>query len=291
MKLSKRNLLLMAGLFLSLTPGLNLGLTPAYGSTEPAGRFYQQPNALQLQQAEQIFNRLFAGETGDKLAASARALGFSWKETETEVRLLDKGKRGWGDYYFSKQPLTGVALMAPHRYHDKHTGTIARRLFRAQGFSSLALNSLPRVTPIEDNRALPADLARLTDSVHFIYSRTFALRYPTGQLVQLHGFSSFKRRTKPAQQTSMILSTGGSSTSAYVLNVQRCFGENGWHSLRYPQQVSELGATRNSIGALLRSLGHTGFTHIEMNLQTRQALLDDSSHLLSLAGCLIEAEQ
>lgn len=249
---------------------------------------YQPPTRAELQQAEALFRDLFAGNYRDSNKDTASALGFLWGDDESAISLSGH-EQGWGEYHFAKTGSSDIALQAPHRFNDKYTGAIAIRLFRQHGFPALALNSVSRRTAVARDETLQADMARLPDSLHSIFSRAFASRYPEGQLVQLHGFDAKKRASPEARQADIILSTGGPWSSKYLLNMQGCLNDNAWNTLRFPQEVRELGATRNSIGALLRNLGHGGFVHIELNLETRKQLINDENQLQTFATCLLEA--
>ena len=259
------------------------------GAAEPAS--YRSPTSQQLAQAEQLFDGLFAHQYQASVKASAAELGLDWRDSESHITVIDEKNNGWGEYYFSKLAKSDITLQAPHRYFDKHTGAIAKKLFKQYEFTAIALNSVSRRTPMEANDTLSADMARLPNSMHSVYSRAFAARYPQGRVIQLHGFSAAKRLTPEAQQANMILSTGGPWSSAYLLHIQECFNAQGWRALRYPQQVRELGATRNSVGALLRNLGHSGFIHIELDLDTRKQLVDEPDRLQAFADCLLEPGQ
>ena len=283
MKLANSSLVVAA----SLCTGLLLGQAASCTANSPEHPVYRPPTSAQLESAEQLFTWLFSGQSPTSARSSAAALGFTWRETETKITLQDEEKRGWGDYRFSKIASGNIALQAPHRYHDTYTGVIAKKLFALHGFNSVALNSLSRRTPQDNASGATADMAHLTSSFHTAYSRAFAVRYPQGKLIQLHGFSAEKRRSPEARHANIIISTGSSRSSAYLLETQRCFADEGWHTLRYPQQVRELGATKNSIGSLLRSIGHGGFTHIELSLQMREQLTNEEAQLKSFSDCLL----
>jgi hypothetical protein len=278
---------------------------PAMPRANEAGQpVYQIPSSRQLQQGSRLFALLFRqlpleeiqvlkeNQALKEARVLAEGLGFSWQETAAAIQLQDLQQRGWGDYRFSKTVRNGLALQAPHRYHDKHTGAIAKALFKRGMFTGLAMNTLHRYTPT-DNRTPThtADLAHLPNSFYSLYSLAFAARYPRGQLIQLHGFNAKKRRTRTARQADIILSTGSTWANAYLLGTQQCLLSAGWHSLRYPQQVRELGGTRNSIAALLRNMGHPGFLHLEMNLSTRQQLFREPDRQSQFAHCLLESAQ
>jgi hypothetical protein len=254
-------------------------------------RNYQIPTAAQLASGEQLFKRLFAREFTAPARSIANDLGFSWRETEFDIVLVDSARRGWGEYRFSKTASSDIVLQIPHRYSDMHTGKIARLIFAGRGVTSMALNSVSRRTPLDLHPGMTADMAHLPESFHSAYSRAFAERYPDGHLVQLHGFDPKKRRSQQGQQANVIMSTGTPWSNAYLLEIQQCFIDQGWKALRYPQQVRELGGTTNSIGILMRNLGHSGFTHIELDRKTRNQLNRHPEQLAAFATCLQEAAQ
>jgi hypothetical protein len=252
---------------------------------------YQIPTAAQLASGEHLFDLLFAGEFTAPASSIANDLGFSWRENEFDIVLVDNAKRGWGEYRFSKTATSDIVLQIPHRYSDMHTGKIARLIFAGRGIASIALNSVSRRTPVNLNPDLSADMAHLPASFHSAYGRAFAARYPDGHLVQLHGFDPQKRRSHQGQQANVIMSTGAPWSNAYLLETQQCFIDQGWKALRYPQQVKELGGTTNSVGILMRNLGHGGFTHIELDRETRNTLNKHPQQLAAFATCLQGAAQ
>jgi hypothetical protein len=249
---------------------------------------YRDPSPVQLIKAEQLFTWLFSKESLKKAQKISLELGFEWQETAHSIRLKDKAKIGWGDYRFSKRYVNGIVVMAPHRFHDKHTGVIAKSLFSKHKITSIALNSLPRYSGIE--RHTFSDLAHIPNSLHTAYSRAFVTQFPNGKLIQLHGFNAQKRRTRAGQLSDIILSTGTRWPSEYLLTLQTCLINKNWKSVRYPQQVSELGATKNSVGRLLRHLGHFGFTHIELNASSRIKLLNNKNTQKAFANCILGVE-
>lgn len=248
---------------------------------------YQNPSSIQLEKAQLLFENLLSLKKLKSAKETAKELGLHWYENERHIRLTDKKKIGWGDYRFSKKSTNPnvIALQAPHRYYDKHTGVIAKKLFKHGFVTSIALNSLPRYTAIENDHGV-ADLARLSHSFHNAYTRAFVSHYPFGKLIQIHGFSAKKRHSTIAQNAHIILSNASHLYSEYLLQLQACQIKNDWKSIRYPQQVSELGATQNSIGILMRHLGHPGFYHIELNLKARKSLIQQESTLIEFGKCL-----
>ncbi len=253
---------------------------------------YEQASDDELKQAEHLFNLLFTQSSNTEAKTLAIKLGFTWKENKKNIYLKEmntqnKRKTGKGEYRFSKIVKKGIALQAPHRYHDKHTGVIVKKLFSQYDISSIALNSLPR-NAVTKGISASADLAHSDNNYHIAYSRAFANHFPHGNLIQLHGFNAKKRTSIIARDADIIMSTASSWSSNYLFKVQKCLSTQNWVSLRFPQQVKELGATQNSIASVMRQLGHVGFTHLELNLSSREAIVNDKSQLKRFAGCLLE---
>ncbi len=254
--------------------------------------YYEQATIEELKQAEQLFILLFSKSDLEEAKILAKNLGYTWKENTKNIYLYDNGtsdknKTGKGDYRFSKTIHNGLALQAPHRYHDKHTGVIVKKLFSQYQVTSIALNSLPRNAPSNDI-TISADLAHSEKNFHVAYTRAFSHQFPQGNLVQLHGFNASKRTSIIARDTDIIMSTASSWSSNYLFKMQKCLMAQNWISLRYPQQVKELGATRNSIATLMRQLGHVGFAHLELNLSSRETIVNDKDQLKQFADCLME---
>ncbi|MFY0641077.1 MAG: hypothetical protein JXR16_08530 [Bermanella sp.] len=266
-----------------------LSILPLFSFADSENKlFFKEPLPTQLIKAEQLFSWLFTQQSLDKAKEIAIDLDLSWQESEHDIRLIDNAKTGAGDYRFSKAITSGIVVMAPHRYHDKHTGVITKIAFNKFKLTSVALNSLPRYSgkPV----AQSADLARSFSSFHSAYARAFVKVYPMGKLIQLHGFSAEKRKTREAQQADIIISNGTAWPGAYLLDLQTCLSKHSWKTLRYPKEVSELGATSNSIGKLLRQLGHAGFIHIELSANTRDGILNKKKLRSNFVNCMLEGE-
>ncbi len=269
-----------------------LTFTPTKSLATIPSNYYIQVSDEKLKQAEKLFTWLFTQSSLKEAKVLAIELGFSWKENKKNIYLLDKNtqeknKTGIGEYRFSKSINNGFALQAPHRYHDKHTGVIVKKIFSQFKVSSIALNSLPRNAATKDP-TISADLAHSDNNFHIAYSRAFARQFPQGNLIQMHGFNAKKRTSIIARDTDIIMSTASSWSSNYLFKMQKCLSDKNWISLRFPQQVKELGATQNSIATLMRQLGHVGFTHLELNLLTRESIVKDKVQLTRFAGCLLE---
>lgn len=246
---------------------------------------YRQPSLTQLNKAEQLFIWLFSQQSLKKAHISAKELGYHWRENKNSIHLKDNGKIGWGDYRFSKHKTSGIVIMAPHRYHDKYTGVITKTLFNKHNLTSIALNSISRYS--NNQQQSSADLAHLANSLHTAYARAFVTQFPEGKLIQLHGFNAHKRRTITAKMADAILSNGTAWSSKHLLTLQTCLSKPGWQSVRFPQQVSELGGSKNSIGGVLRYMGHSGFIHIELNASIREKLVNNKILTTTFAHCIL----
>ena len=89
----------------------------------------------------------------------------------------------------------------------------------------------------------------------------------------------------------MIVSAGHDFPPLWVQNVTSCLKTQlGLKVLLYPYEVSELGATTNSQGQLLQSLGHQGFLHLEMNKKLRENLRKQQALRKKLLLCLADSK-
>ncbi|MDH3282086.1 MAG: hypothetical protein OEQ18_13290 [Gammaproteobacteria bacterium] len=254
---------------------------------------YRPASALELVRAEQLFMHMFSGQgTHQEVTDAWSALGFATtRVTVGERRFVVVSETaarrdGRGFFVVCDTPCGNDALQAPHAYTDLYTGTIALQLARSGRFLALAMNTIPRRYEV-DGQTFDADMAHLEGTYMIAFSRAYARTKPTGQVVQLHGFSAKKHSGGPAADAQLIISSGTVRPSAPAERAVNCLRDVVGDQVKlYPRDVRELGGTQNRIGAELRSLGHSGFLHIEMEYTFRRALRKDSALRMRLLNCL-----
>jgi hypothetical protein len=251
------------------------------------------PSASETKAAQAMFASAMV--SGNQKAISEQSLGLGLVAT----RLFDPGVdgialsesvddcQGRGAYLLRKEGQTiPVAITAPHRGADRHTGTIAQLLFTEHPVAAAAWNSAPR-NPNE-LCSFGGDIAH--EPTHYLtaFSLAFARQYPGGRVVQLHGFDSIGRESSAARSADFIISDGSNWPSPRLLDLADCitiaFPER--RVAVYPIDTKELGATTNSQGKALRDAGFTGFAHIEMTADLRNVLAIDAEKRTRLAQCL-----
>jgi hypothetical protein len=196
-------------------------------------------------------------------------------------------ERGRGEYLLRADAYRNPLLLsAPHRTADRFTGRITLRLFMETGAAAAAWNSVPRRSALGG----ASDLARLERHPFTAFATAFAESFPDGRIVQLHGFEPARRTTEQARSASVILSNGSGSSSATLLTIAGCLRTRlpSDEVLVFPDDVKELGATRNAQGAALRRTHFQGFVHAELSLQFRERLMQDH-HLLEEFGRCLES--
>jgi len=263
--------------------------------TATAGGFVP-PARAEVDWAETLFARLLQGDASPTVTQGLGALGFEVRPLGPPpaplVVLEAVGRRvGKGTYVLRRhrtQPV--VVLQAPHRFHDRGTGTIAARLFEEANFAALAWNNVPRRYK-EHGTAIDADLARL--DVHYLtgFSSAVARSFPQARIVQLHGFEPRKRRSDAGSEAAVILSDGTKTPGPIVREVTTCLRSSfpDERVLLYPEDTSELGGTTNRQGAAVRAAGSAGFLHLEMSSELRALLQRSPEARAALAGCLLAA--
>lgn len=198
--------------------------------------------------------------------------------------------RGQGFYIFNEQHTSINLLQIPHRFNDSGTGRIASHWVRGNSMSAIAWNTTPRTTL--DAAQNKADLAHRWDNYFVPLTQAYAEVYPAGRIIQLHGFSSDKRRTPAGRQASIIVSAGHSWPGNEARGLQTCLkaGLKG-KVLLFPYEVKELGATRNVQGRFMRSLGHNGFVHLEFSNALRKRLKNNHGALDAIGQCLLQGDK
>lgn len=278
--------------FLMVCPPAAADLWKELRQTAVCGN-YQPLTEAQLQTAESLFQRmLLKSEINPRqLAAEWEGLGYSLVDSATVDdgwMLLKEAVspcRGAGVYLINLNDSKPLVVQAPHAYQDLRSGQITSGLLR-KDIAILAWNSAKRRLRV-GNRAVDADLAKRTDSLLLALSRALARTHPDGRLVQIHGFDNKRRTTQAGASAAVILSSGSRWNTPSVASIARCLQQEiDGQVLVYPQQVTELGATKNIHGRTLRRYGHDGFVHLELNRQTRQRLATEPVLLAEFSQCL-----
>ncbi|MGB5468749.1 MAG: hypothetical protein WBM84_21995 [Sedimenticolaceae bacterium] len=254
---------------------------------------YQPMDAAQLALAERLFSRILQSTEIDdaELADAWSDLGYGLIPVPGAgpgwLGLYDQSAhcRGQGAFLINRRPQGSLVIQAPHAYHDRYSGEIVGRLLM-DDVAVLAWNSARRGLRTASDAAT-ADLARRLDSLFAALTRAFATLRPHGRLVQIHGFGNEKRNTQAGATAAAIVSSGSDWSTQSVTVIARCLHSVIDGPVRvYPHDVAELGATKNVQGQILRSHGHDGFVHLELNRPTRERLRSDAAQLTRLADCL-----
>ena len=179
-----------------------------------------------------------------------------------------------------------VALVAPHRGADRHTGTIVQLLMAEHRFAAAAWNSAARRPSAACAHA--GDVAR--EATHYItaFSLAFAQQYPQGRVIQLHGFDGKNYQDNAAGRADLILSDGSRRPPEGLRLMAACLTRAlPDRPVRvYGIDSDILGATVNRQGRALRRAGFAGFSHVEMSPGMRALLVGDGSARARFATCL-----
>lgn len=263
---------------------------------------YVPPSQAQLLRARELFLDLLKQRADDKtISLGAKqaqreawaALGFSLhviqinKQDWWLLREAQERCRGYSVFLFRATARHALMVQAPHRFHDIRTADLAAAFVRQDAADIVVWNTVARYTRARGERAA-ADLAHRDNSYMQALTWAYARVEPGAAVVQLHGFSRKKRKTRVGAAASVILSSGEGHTSARVLSTARCLQGSALGSgvLVYPRDVLELGGTKNKQGDLLHGMGRQGFVHIELSRQTRERLLSDERMREAFVSCI-----
>lgn len=268
-------LVLSAGLAALLFPPLRQAVGIAGSNSELAA-------------SERLFKAALQGrpvET-DGSGLAVRPAPTAWKgwrigESEADCR-------GRGVYLIRTGPSRPLAITAPHRGSDRHTGTLAAQLFLESAAVAAAWNSAPRRPG--PNCAHALDLAKAPQHPFTAFALAFARQYRDGRIVQLHGFERSRRTTGSVAEAAMVVSDGTTTPDGKLLDLADCLSVAFAPApvLVFPHEARELGGLTNAQGKALRQSGFQGFVHLEMSAQLRERLADDRELRGSVLRCLLD---
>jgi hypothetical protein len=240
---------------------------------------YLAPTPGELKIAERLFQHLLSGERNlARVIPLCREIDLDLilvKENGEDLLILmelESARRGRGFYVFRGSRSRPCMLQMPHAFHDLHTGAIGRRLFAENDIAVAAWNTVARFAMVARGTER-ADLAHLKASYLQALTAAFARIHPKGLVLQIHGFSKEKRITVEGALADIVVSNGTRTPDRWLKTRADCIGEQISIALAvYPRDITELGGTTNVQSALLRSLDHRGFVHVEMSFEVRRRL-------------------
>lgn len=253
-----------------------------------------QPDAKRFDQTRRMFGAALNGNAATAIEPDAAKLGLTiadgphgWQGimiSEPDGACVGKGA------YLLRQSdgAFPIAITAPHRGADRHTGNIAANLFLESKAAAAAWNSAPRNPQRDCPNAV--DLARQPSHTFTAFSLGFADAHPEGLIVQLHGFERMKRGPGVAREADMILSNGTREPSARLLDLADCLSVEfaPLPLVIFPNETEELGALANAQAGALHSMGFGGFVHLELSSELRARLVKDERLRGRLLYCLGE---
>lgn len=205
---------------------------------------------------------------------------WQYKASANEHQLLALSAKMGGGELFYRPKNQACVISVPHKFYDTHTLKIGRTLYK-DNCQVMVTNSHHRFSESEDNE--PMDYSKRFHSLHNAAIMAFQKRHAKSKIFQIHGFSAKKRRTNTAKQADFIVSQGrtGDFTKRQL---SHCLKKLSPASFYYPEQVRELGGTKN----VLHSIGLTSFSfiHIEISKTMRERLISEPKLMSQFSVCL-----
>lgn len=279
----KRSHVITGLAIMALSTGLAALLFPPL--REAMGIAGNDPGGLSA--SKRLFDAALAGErapTLDNTGLNVQPAPEGWNGALYSER---PGRcEGRGVYLVRSGQVQPLAITAPHRGADRHTGSLAAQLFLESNAAAAAWNSAPRRPTPACPHAL--DLAKAPDHPFTAFALSFARRYPEGRMVQLHGFDRRKRAAAATGEAAMIVSNATMTPDPGLLDLADCLSValDPAPVLVFPFEAKELGALTNAQGQALRQAGFGGFVHLEMSAELRQRLVADKGLRGRFIRCL-----
>lgn len=248
------------------------------------GRFLL-PDGAAAAAATKAFDDLLAERTPEPgiLSASRLALhdGQHWRALSDDPQ----DPAGRGLYVYRPGGFT-LMISAPHQFRDLHTGRIAGLLFDEMGLEAAAFNTAPRDLQLENGSL--SDLGKLKGSQFNLFHLAYHAARPVSRIVQLHGFAREKRKSAAARGADVIVSNGTRRANRTTIEVTKCLRRAGFVALHYPDEVNELGGTKNvTLAELIGAGAPVGtFLHLETSRELRDKLMVDETLRFVFGSCL-----
>lgn len=232
-------------------------------------------NSVELSEYQRISKQLHAWLTDQS------TLLTDFEPTETNGIATKKHIENGIEIAYRQSAKQCIAY-APHRFYDKHTYIIASALYKQQCNAFIA-NKVHRNTLTKSG--IKADLGKYNQSVANAFIEQYEAQVGAITIYQIHGFAANKRRTAIAQQADVILSQGSKPPSVKAFKISDCLSSTvDFNSVVYPQQVNELGGTKNILNYILTTSSE--FFHIEISDKARKRLIEQPKLMSQFNICI-----
>lgn len=171
-------------------------------------------------------------------------------------------------------------ISIPHRFFDTHTFEIGKQIYNAHCQLMLS-NTHHRHSESADKQSM--DYSKRHDSLHNSAILAFQSLHKDAKVIQLHGFNQTKRKSDLAKQADFIVSQGKKG-NVVKQQLTLCLSKISRNSYFYPEQVQELGGTKNVLHTL--NLTPFSFIHIEISKPMRERLIKESHTMSQFSECI-----
>ncbi len=202
------------------------------------------------------------------------------------VREIEGRRRGGGAYVvrFEAQA-RDTAIEAPHTFFEEGTLALAYELFQRASGAALFINTAHRYTssPGEGRIEHGSDVAHSRSSLFQAATEGLIRAIAAPTVVQLHGFA-----TRGTEMAAVISSGEARPGDPLVARVAAAMAMATAGVKRYPEDSSELGATTNVQGEIVRAAGGR-FLHVELGASLRKELVTDAQLRARLLDAIVSA--
>jgi len=228
----------------------------------------------------------FFGELPEKKSLCS-PIEFKIKKSSDILNFRGQHTQGHFDISLTNNPKE-LFLQAPHIWADEGTGLILKKLTKKLNPKISFKNSVHRNHISPNKKRAYFDLGKQKNSILVLLSKAFIKAFPGGNIVQVHGFVSQKRKTVKGKHADVIVSSGSYQPTRKIISLAQCLKRKNkkLQVFVFPTEVTELGGTKNVLSKWSSKNGKSSFVHIEMSKRYRRFLLENNETLNHLSFCI-----
>jgi hypothetical protein len=202
------------------------------------------------------------------------------------LREVEGKRHGGGAYIVRLGSSARLVVQAPHTFYDEGTLSLGCAYFQKANARALFVNTVHRYkgAPEDAHGQYPADVAHAPATLFQAATEGALIAINPITVVQLHGFAAREAKGRAVVSTGERR-PGNALVARLAKALDRAVGSP---VLRYPEDTSELGATTNVQGTIVRAAGGR-FVHIEMDEQLRKDLNADATLRGRFVAAMTEA--
>ena len=219
--------------------------------------------------SSQLFTPKQLTETSAEFIKRSNSKLFSYQNLSKHIECFRHAELYSQGYFIRNEQGKNILIQAVHAHDDLYTGELVKLMSQLKESARFST-----ISSVSRSLLDPSTQASLSNSIALSLLKSDTI----DTIVQIHGFSQEKRKSRKAKSANIIISSGSKDSHRKVSAIYKCLDNQFDKVFLFGKNIYELGATENYLNKSLQNSGFDeNFVHIELSLEQRKKLLNPTT--------------